>query len=610
MGNDNTIVYNKEYFLNSTGPFEEVYGYIDEPFIHLRELEKMTELASNVGVRNFKKMYESYVKMQKSMSGQLIATNVSNFDNQEIELNTGRWLADDGGVSTIGPRGEEIVACRHPLMITRRLVNIDTGIEKIEIAWSRGFRWRKMICDRKQIMSSKSIIELADSGIGVTTENARYIVQYLHDIESENYDVIPEGRSASRLGWLEGEGFAPYVDGLEFDGDANFKHFFESVSQKGDFNKWLNAVKQIRAEGNVPAKILIAASFSSALVKVCNCLPFFVHLWGGTEAGKTVGLMLAASVWANPEMGKYIHTFNSTAVAQELSASFVNSLPLMLDELQIVKDRKDFDQMIYQLSEGVGRSRGQKTGGLQKMNTWSNCIITTGEQPISNSSSGGGAINRIIEISCEDTKLFNNPAYLVELLRNNHGHAGKMFVQALMNDESLIQIARDTQKDIFKRLTGTEITEKQALAASLILTADALTDAIIFQDGNGLEIQEVAQFLSTHKEVSVNDRAFEWLKGWVAENLNHFNEEADNIDVWGKVREDGSIAIINKRFDSACADNGFNPQAFKSWLRRKDFLDPNGSRFTRAVFIRGIGASCVVIKGLVEFQEVENKFDV
>ena len=76
--------------------------------------------------------------------------------------------------------------------------------------------------------------------------------------------------------------------------------------------------------------------------------------------------MLAASVWANPAIGEYIHTFDSTDVGQEVSAGFVNSMPLILDELQIQKDRKDFDKIVYRLCEGVGRVRGARTGGLQK----------------------------------------------------------------------------------------------------------------------------------------------------------------------------------------------------------------------------------------------------
>ena len=184
-----------------------------------------------------------------------------------------------------------------------------------------------------------------------------------------------------RLGWIDGYGFSPYVEDLVFDGDLSYKHFFESVRTHGNFGKWLDLVSGIR-HGGVIARLVLAASFASVLVKPCGALPFFVHLWGGTEAGKTVALMLAASVWASPKMGDYIHTFNSTSVGQELSAGFVNSLPLILDELQIVGDKKDFDKTIYLLAEGVGRSRGAKSGGLQKVSSWKNCILTNGEQPI------------------------------------------------------------------------------------------------------------------------------------------------------------------------------------------------------------------------------------
>ena len=50
------------------------------------------------------------------------------------------------------------------------------------------------------------------------------------------------------------------------------------------------------------------------------------------------------------------------------------------------------------LTEGIGKGRGAKTGGLQRIQTWKNCIMTTGEQPITTGASGGGAVNRISEI--------------------------------------------------------------------------------------------------------------------------------------------------------------------------------------------------------------------
>ena len=78
----------------------------------------------------------------------------------------------------------------------------------------------------------------------------------------------------------------------------------------------VRACQKVRS-GNVFPRLILAASFASVLVKPLGGLPFFLHIWGGTEVGKTVGLMLAASVWANPEVGRYIHTFNSTSVGRE-----------------------------------------------------------------------------------------------------------------------------------------------------------------------------------------------------------------------------------------------------------------------------------------------------
>ncbi len=604
MSNESMVIYTKEAFTDSTAPFEEVYQYIGDKFTLERELEKMSDRAKTVGIRNFKKLFQAYCEAQRANSSPIYSENSTNFSDQPIELNTGRWEADEYGIRTAGPFGE-VMACCHPILPVRRLVNIDTGIEKLELAYRKGKVWRKVICDKRQLASASSIVGMADYGIAVTSENAKYLVTYLHDLENLNYEVIPENNSVSRLGWISGEGFAPYVKDLVFDGDLSFKHFFESVSEKGRYEKWIAAVKDVR-QGDIPARIMLAASFASVLVEPCGGLPFFVHLWGGTETGKTVGLMLAASVWANPEMGRYIHTFNSTAVAQELSAGFVNSMPLILDELQIVRDKKDFDNMIYQLSEGVGRARGQKTGGIQKTVTWNNCILTTGEQPIGNHASGGGAVNRIIEISCEDVRLFVDPVKTVDILKKNYGFAGRLFVEKLQESGG-IDMARDLQKGIYKDILKTDTTEKQALAASLILAADTLIDIWIFHDKRELFYKDITPFLSTKAEVSANERAYNWLTEWLAQNKSKFDDSSFATDTWGKF-ERGDAYIIRNVFDKACQENGFNSQSFLSWLKRKGYINTNEKGFTKSKRINGVPCNCVIFmltRGTPEgFQEV------
>ena len=113
----------------------------------------------------------------------------------------------------------------------------------------------------------------------------------------------------------------------------------------------------------------------------------------------TVGLMSAISVWGVPTAdGGLLHTFNTTDVGIEVLASVSNSIPVFIDELQIAKDRKSFDEFIYKFAEGVGRTRGAKAGGLQQMKRWANIAITTGEMPISTANSGGGAVKARVRV--------------------------------------------------------------------------------------------------------------------------------------------------------------------------------------------------------------------
>lgn len=595
MGNETfspTVVYTKEDFINRTAPFEEVYKFRGDPFKHSQVLEQMSVTAQQSGVRNFKTLYKDYCKTMQMASGHAI-DNASDFEGQPLELSTGEWHADEYGISRVNGFGNTETACAHPIMPVRRLINIDTGIEKLEVAYKRSQKWRYKVFERYDLASANRIVALADYGIAVTSENAKFLVQYFNDVENYNYDRLPESNSVSRLGWIHGEGFAPYVENLVYDGNSSFKHFYDSVTQRGSADEWVRFVSKIRAEGNVPTKIVLAASFASVLVEPCNCLPFFVHLWNGSGNGKTVALMLAASVWANPAVGAYIHTFNSTDVGQELSAGFVNSLPLILDELQIQKDRRDFDRTIYKLSEGVGRVRGAKTGGVQATPTWKNCILTNGEDPILSAHSGGGAVNRIIEINTDGLNFFKDARGVAEFVSRNYGHAGKMFVEAL-KEPDMLETAKGYQEHFYRGLSGKDITDKQVLAASLILAADVMIEELIFHDGNELTVDDVTKFLSTHSEVSASNRAYDWLQDWIAQNAKMFDENREN-GTWGKI-EVGRVKIIRTVFNKECAAAGFNPKTVLSNLKQRNLIETEGKGFTKRTRICGQKCQCVVLK--------------
>ena len=425
--------YQKEDF-STPEPYEAVLS-ISNPFEREVATNQLAEYAKQVGIgaSGFKRMLKTYLESKKQNERMVYVDQVTEFTGQKLELDAGEWQADDFGVSRRGKFGEEI-ACPHPILPVERLVNIDTGVEKLKLAFCKGDRrWREVVADKKLLASNNSILELANMGIAVTSENSRALVHYISDLENLNYDLIPERKSVSRLGYIESEGFSPYVDGLIFDGDANFRHIFESIRSAGKRREWLELALSLR-QGNVMARIVLAASFASVLVKPCGSLPFFVHLWGGESGtGKTVALMLAASVWGNPEMGRYIQTFNSTVVGREKLAAFLNHLPLIVDELQLARDGRgklNFD--VYALAEGVGRTRGNKNGGVDQTPTWQNCILTSGETPITGASSGAGAVNRVIEIECRTAhRIIEDGHATAGVLRKNYGFAGREFVEKL-----------------------------------------------------------------------------------------------------------------------------------------------------------------------------------
>ena len=598
--------YTADQFYDTTEPYEFLYQYRENKFLLKQMVQKMKAKAGAVGVKCFIALWDAYQEMQAQKNGVMLA-NSTQFDGQEIELFSGEYICDETGVYVTDKYGYEQTICRHPIMPVERLVNIDSGEERLKIAYKKGRVWRHIIVEKSVIASSSSILQLAANGIMVNSENAKALSTYILEMEQLNYELIPEQKSVGRLGWVGNHGFSPYVDDLVFDGENNFKHIFNAVKSEGNREAWLYAMHDLRKE-KAFGRIFLAASFASAILEPCGLLPFFLHAWGGTEVGKTVGLMIAASVWACPKMGEYITTFNSTLVGQEMTATFLNSLPLCMDELQIQSSAgvKDFDRIIYQLTEGVGRTRGAKTGGLQKINTWKNCIITNGEHPISNSNSGGGAVNRVIEFECHE-KVYSDLVGLCAVIQSNYGFAGREFVEYLQSEGAFDRV-NALQKEYYRELLKSDSTDKQAASASAILAADHIATELIFKDGNNLTVADLEKIMTKKKEVNVNNRALEFIYELVERNPNRFkaNEFGDyQGEVWGKI-DDECIYIIKSVFDREMGNSGYNSTAFLAWAKRNGVTITDNGKRTKKARITGSATNCVCIrKNLTENEQTE-----
>ena len=588
--------FEKDDFLTTT-PYEALYAYHKEPFTHAAKMEELAAYSVSKGFKGFKTMYKKYVESLKAQSGTIYIDNVTNFTNQPLELNAGDWEADDSGIFKKNGYNDE-VACPHPIMPVERLVNIDTGEEKLQLAFRKGTIWRKIIVSKTVLASSNKVTELAGSGIAVTSQNARAFIQYISDMENMNYYLIPEKKSIGRFGYIPDEGFSPFVDGLIFDGDVNFKAMFQTGRSRGSETKWLETAAEVR-EMSTTVKIILAASFASVLLEPLNCLPFFVHLWGvDSGTGKTVALMVAASVWGDPAVGAYVKTFDGTVVGMEKTAAFLNNLPFCLDELQLAKDSKGrttFD--VYKLAQGVGRTRGNRSGGVDLTPTWRNCILTTGESPLTGTASGAGAVNRVIDIECKSAQaVIKDGMRISGAVKRNYGFAGRKFVERLYQPGVIDQVS-ERYRELFRILSDRDTTEKQAMAAAAIILADELACQWIFSGQQPLTIEQVSEFLASKAAVSAGDRGYKYLCDWVTQNSNKLcgRSENPNIEVLGAL-EDGRAYIIRSVFERILQDAGYSTAAMISYLKQSNLIETRGRANTKGKRINGIPTECFCLR--------------
>lgn len=572
--------------------FEHIFS-IDNQVAKTELIIKLEDKAEELGIkRNFGKMLKAY-QTEFAQKYKQRGSNVIQFTKPPIQnLKCGKWECVDAGVtkSTMGAGmiPQTIVACPHPILPVERLINVDTETEKIKLAFFKDNKWQYITIERSMVANKSNIIQLSDRGIEVNSENAKDLVAYIADVVSLNAKEIPVNRSTDRLGWIENE-FAPYVGDLKYDGDIAFKDVYASIREVGEYEEWKEVCRKVRKESKI-AHLLLASSFASTLNQMLGVLPFVVHIWGGTGTGKTVGLMLAMSVWGNPEVGKLVRTLNATQVALARYAAFVHDIPFAGDELQTIKNRWDsFDNLVMYLTEGVDRGRGKAYGGIEILKEWNCCFLFTGEEPITKATSGGGVKNRVIEVEATE-KVIEDGNFISNFVRKNYGFAGKEFISNIPKQEELQKRYRDVFQEI---LNKTDTTDKQAMAMATILLADELSTELIFKDEK-LTIEDISKWVTSSKDVDVSTRAYEWTMNWISQNINRFKQN-ENGEIWGKYIEDEDICLVNKSlYAEALNKAGFDYSAvIRTFADRNQIERNTQGKFTHATKAFGIKANYI-----------------
>lgn len=473
--------------------------------------------------------------------------------------------------------------------------NQDEAVQKVEVSlWERN-KWKQTVVNREVLCNSSKVSALANMGFPVGSDNAKDVAKYFNSILAEHDEDIPRHASRSVIGWAELDGqrvFMPYTDALSFDGEDAYKHLYDSISTLGTLEEWTEFMRSVRSE-SLEMRLTMAASFASPLIELIGENPFILHLWAETGSGKTVALMTAMSIWGDPQNGKMLRSLNMTMNSMLSTAAFLNSIPFAGDELQTLKTRwsKSYDQIIMQLTEGVDRGRMQNDK-LLRTKSWRNAFIFSGEEPIIKASSGGGVVNRVIQLEVNsERKLTDRGNKVANFVRKHYGVAGPAWVDYLRSEQD--RLLEEYQMIFAEILEQSDTTDKQAGAMAILFLADNLASQLFWPNERVLQIEDVLPYLASKKQVDITERAYDYVIGVISENAANFENGA--VRRWGDIV--GNEVRINKTvLIRIMADAGFDFDACKKkWSKTGKLLQPDPTKYSRYASVNGIRGHFVTI---------------
>ena len=529
------------------------------------------------------------------------------------------WIYSDKGISKISEKTAlPQLVCRTPILLTQRIKSLETGEEKIEIAFKRDDSWQTAIFPRSTVFTSRGITALADLGCTITSENAKMVVRFLERLESENIDIITKAESTSTFGWQPRGRFLPgHGDDIVIDVDPSMKGWVAAYHKNGTFDEWVDLMEPHRKRDKF--RFILASSFTAPLLRLLSQRIFFVYNWGDSRGGKSAGLKAALSVWGNPE--KLMVNFNATQVALERLAAFYNDLPLGIDERQLAgKGQESIEKIVYMIASGTGRTRGAKGGGLQSSSTWRTVCLATGEEPLSRSSTETGVSTRVLEVYGGPFEDEQSAADMHQKSCEYYGWAGDYFIECLLRtDEKSILENYHRMVDEINKVAG-DINGSHIAGIAAVALADSMIEEWIFHNREPkkkdekipLEITEaswsrsllmaqsiIKEQLDTGMEDDVNGNATQYIVDWILSNKAFFSSSAISTSFGILDEEQNTVLIYPSILNQMLEKADFSPRKTIKYWGQKGIIstskETNGKK-TYSIVKKISGRSCRMVE--------------
>ena len=426
-------------------------------------------------------------------------------------------------------------------------------------------------------------------------------MDYLDAFNAENENNFPLTYTVPRCGWYFFDGKNCFVDPRrEFyvtDEDKNISvqvdsqsQFASSLRQVGKLEEWKKIYKL--AKKSPVARIIVAAAVAPILLKILGERNFLLYIVAPTRAGKTTVLYLAASAIGDEKM---IRSFDATKNGMAGAAADVNDYAFLVDEKQVADNRlkEAFDNLVYALANGIGRTKLNKDSTLRKTQDWRTIVVMTGETQLLADNVTGGANTRLLNINAPKEILDANTCK--EIRNAIKGNYGLAFMPII---DKIFEVGFEKLREVYQNLVDLftakypELLNEYCRYMAIITLADTLLNSALFGntvkladgriikaiDDAVLNAKEIFKLIPTTTEISDTAREKVFILGFIAQNQNRFiggNVDVDKMQmIYGKLDTD-FIYITVAALKKACADEGFDYRKLVSDLVDDGFFVPS-----------------------------------
>lgn len=549
----------------------------------------------NLYKSNRKSVYEKLRQSKGSVSYGTVEgqTNYTDLPDGVSNLLCGpNWIASDEGVFQVNsPRGNAM-ACRQPVLIKEILLSLDTGEEKLKLLVKTRKQWREIVCDKDTLSSTNKVLALHKFGVSITSQNAKEFVAFIQDMEdySTEKNLIPVVLMSSKLGWnREKTVFLPYTDSrIEFDSSDKVPDVWAALQEKGSREQWYEEYKKLR--GIPMLDFLTAASLSAPLVSFLPQTDGFVaNIYGPSRGGKSLSNYFACSIWAGyKDEDGFICSVDNTNNFVEGMLNVLSNVPLLLEDAnnKPEKDKLDCQSLIMKISNRTGRGRMRKDLGLRKVYHWCTTALITSENRITKDCHNTGSVNRVLmmrgtnEKECPYKKESMDIGAMLDFFENNHGFAGKDFVQALLEigKENLLKMLKEIQTEVQKKTRELKKSGGQIMPVCIMLLADRIAEEHLFKDGKRISVEQAIEWMTDADEADQYQRFYDTVTDWVLQNSSKFeglgmSERGNYSQYWGRYfKEEEKVALLPSVLKDIASEYNVDIKVFIEYLDEKGLL--------------------------------------